>query len=200
VFRLVLSFLLLVLFAWISFAIPMLLLRPWSRRLGKKHGDSIWARLQRELSEQIDGEILADSKKPSEFEKLAHSVDEVFMSIRDHYPTLKSRRVKKSIHQIENTVVEIMKRLYSKPTALPGAKGFILHTLSAVKTMVAKYDDLEELSPTQRLESSLIRVESTLDRLVDAMEKHHNSLLDNDLIELDAEIKVLEQNIRTEGY
>ncbi len=104
------------------------------------------------------------------------------------------------IQDICKVGVEIFEDIKKNPEDLRRAKPFTNYYLDATEKIVNQYVELSSKKDlTPEVEKSLEKVESVLDSVKDTYSKQLASLLEDDILDLNAEITVLEKTIKLEG-
>jgi len=113
---------------------------------------------------------------------------------------IKDVRVRVDAEQILKLARSILEEVERDPQDFSAAKSFLNYHFQAVAKILRQYVELSEKtlegSPT---EDSLRRVENGLKEIKEAFQKQYENLLANDALDLDVELKVLEQSIQMEG-
>ncbi|OHD56665.1 MAG: hypothetical protein A2Y33_13160 [Spirochaetes bacterium GWF1_51_8] len=114
---------------------------------------------------------------------------------------IKSQEVKDKIAAICEISGRIFDHLREDPSDLKRAKKFVLYYLDSTTTIVKKYADLSRHTvQSADMTKTLKRAETLLDTIREAFEKQLLSFLENDVMDLDVEVKTLESNIKMEGF
>lgn len=94
---------------------------------------------------------------------------------------------------------QILHEVEKDPKDLPLVKSFLNNHVRAVAKILRQYVELsEKSSKDSSIQETLRRVETSLQQIALAFEKQYEKLLANDVMDLDAELKVLEQTIQME--
>jgi 5-bromo-4-chloroindolyl phosphate hydrolysis protein len=94
----------------------------------------------------------------------------------------------------------ILDDLKKNPKDIRAARQFLNYYLDATIKIVSRYADLSEKRlASADIQESLRKVESMLDTVKAAFEKQHARLLEDDVMDLDAEMSLLKQTIQMEG-
>ncbi len=101
---------------------------------------------------------------------------------------------------IESSLGPILEKLESGREDLTHTKSFVTFALDSLETIFAKYNLLAEFrEDVPRIGTALERVESSLDGLASGLRRHNLLLLQNDLSDLDVELKLLQQTVASDG-
>lgn len=110
---------------------------------------------------------------------------------------VKNPAIKKKIQDIYDVCGRIFEDFEKDPKDIKSAKQFLSYYLESTVNILKRYVDLTahgELNPD--IQASLKKVESLLDTIKTAFEKQLARLLEDDVMDLDAEIAVLEQTMK----
>ncbi len=112
----------------------------------------------------------------------------------------KRESVPAKIGGICETVDKILAEIRRDPDDLKRARQFLSYYLDSTITILEKYEKLTA-NPVRddKIKSSIARVEAMLDTIGKAFEKQLANLLSNDVMDLDAELALLENTINMEG-
>ena len=94
----------------------------------------------------------------------------------------------------------IVDDLKKNPKDIRAARQFLSYYLDATIRIVTRYAELSEKRlPSTEIQGSLRKAEAMLDMIRAAFEKQHVRLLEDDVMDLDAEMSLLKQTIQMEG-
>ena len=110
-----------------------------------------------------------------------------------------NKPVRVKIEGIADVVERILKDLKTDPADFPKASQFLDYYLVSTVAVVGKYLDLSGRASTSEGLNALRSTENTLDTIKAAFEKLYQQLLENELMDLDVELKVLNSTISMEG-
>ena len=95
---------------------------------------------------------------------------------------------------------KILEDLRKNPKDIRAARQFLNYYLEATIKIVGTYAELADKNlPSADIQASLRKAESMLDMIRAAFEKQHARLLEDDVLDLDAEMSLLKQTITMEG-
>jgi 5-bromo-4-chloroindolyl phosphate hydrolysis protein len=121
--------------------------------------------------------------------------------ILENAKRIKSQEIKDKIAAIVEISGRIFEDLRQDPSDVKKAKKFVLYYLDSTSIIVKKYADLSKYTYTNpEMNSTLKRAENLLDSIKEAFEKQLLALLENDVMDLDVEIKTLESTFKMDGY
>jgi 5-bromo-4-chloroindolyl phosphate hydrolysis protein len=109
------------------------------------------------------------------------------------------KAVRAKIGGIADVVGRILKDLRQDPADFPKASQFLDYYLVSTVAVVGKYLELSGRAATGEGLAALRGTEQTLDTIKAAFEKLYQQLLENELMDLDVELKVLNNTIAMEG-
>jgi len=109
--------------------------------------------------------------------------------------------VREKIKEIAALVSEIIKDIKNHPEDFNSARQFFNYYLEATLKIVRQYVDLSNQAyKSEALNNSLQKVEEELESIRKAFEKQLQILIDNDVLDLDVELKVLKTSLDLEGF
>ena len=120
-------------------------------------------------------------------------IDRLLAKIQD--PSVKAK-----VLEIREQVVKIFENFKNDPEDIKISRQFLSYYLDTTIKIIRKYIDLSSqkvISP--ELKESLKRVDELLVSIIDAFQKHHDKLIQNDIMDLDAEITVMDKTLKMEG-
>ena len=120
-------------------------------------------------------------------------IEEIGLKIMDH-------KVRINILDICQVANEIYDDFIQDPKDIKTSRRFINYYLETTEKIVDKYYKLANCEYlTKEGTESLQEVEKTLELIEESFKKHLKKLLDNDILDLDAEIKVLKDTMKAES-
>ena len=113
---------------------------------------------------------------------------------------IKDPSVKEKVLEIREQVVKIFENFKNDPDDIKISRQFLSYYLDTTIKIIRKYIDLSSQKVISvELKESLKRVDEILVQIIDAFGKHHDKLIQNDIMDLDAEITVMEKTMKMEG-
>jgi 5-bromo-4-chloroindolyl phosphate hydrolysis protein len=109
--------------------------------------------------------------------------------------------IKTKVSEITETIENIMDVFIERPASLKTAKRFTDYYLDATIKILKKYNELAGYavkSPT--INTGISKAETAMDTIRDAFSNLFFRLKEDDLMDLNTEIKVLENEIKMDGY
>ena len=144
--------------------------------------------------------VKGDPFRSIQVEKAVKEGSERLRNIRSQTRLIADNEIAGKIQDICKTGLDIFDYIQKNPDDLTKAKQFINYYLDATEKIVKKYVEL--LSKKERnseIDAAISNVESVLDSIKETYTKQLHNLLEDDLLDLNTEIKVLEKTIKLEG-
>lgn len=137
--------------------------------------------------EDVDAALAEGSEKVSDLEA-------ALASVKDESVAAPVRRI-----------VTVAKAIYSdirkEPKNIKQARKFITYYMDTAGYIVSRYIEIcQDKSYVENGDALISKVAGTLENLAAAFVKMKSRLMESDLFELETEIKVLEQTIKSEGF
>jgi len=154
----------------------------------------------------VAGWLLFPTKKP-EVEAAEAEVKDALAEGRqklDRFRTL-GRTVAKpamaaSVAEVGTVIEKILTTIAEDPKKLKPAKQFLNYYLDAAVRIMTMYTELASKNVNDAdIQAALAKVESTLGTIKDAFEKQLAKLLSGEVMDLDAELTLLQQTLAMEG-
>jgi len=110
-----------------------------------------------------------------------------------------------SVAEAVRRIVTVAKAIYAdirkEPKNIKQARKFITYYMDTAGYIVSRYIEIcQDKSYVANGDALITKVAGTLENLATAFVKMKSRLMENDLYELETEIKVLEQTIKSEGF
>jgi len=122
-------------------------------------------------------------------------------SLLKYKDLVKNDKIKHTIQEIIVVLKKILNDIEKDPANIKRTRRFLSYYLETTLKIITKYYELsKEEIVSDDLKKSLVKVESTLDSLKNTFVSYYKKLLDDDAMDLDAEIEVLEKTIKMENY
>lgn len=114
---------------------------------------------------------------------------------------LEDKKIIENVKEIYNTTARIIDTVSKNPEKLKQTNSFFSYYLPVTLNILIKYDEIEN----QKLESKsgekfMESVQETIYKTNIAFKSQLSNLYNSDMIDIDAEIKVLDTMLKTEGY
>ena len=135
-----------------------------------------------------------------EFENALREGSQKLGTLKRAAERIADRGVRGKAYAVCDAVARILSDIREDPKDLKPARQFLGYYLDATIKVVDRYAALATKSvSSDELTESLERAEASLDTIKNAYDKQLAQLLENDVMDLDTELRVLEQTIRMEG-
>lgn len=122
------------------------------------------------------------------------------VTLRKVSARLQETAVRATAHGVCDAAARILSEIRRDPADLRRARNFLDYYMDATINVVERYVDLAERNiRTAEIEAALKRAEDSLETIRSAYDKQLLQLLENDVMGLDVELKVLERTIAMEG-
>lgn len=120
--------------------------------------------------------------------------------ILEHGKRIRNPRVKAHVEKIADVVDRIYKNFETDPKDIKTAKKFLNYYLETAIKIMDRYADLSEKGlVSAEAKQTLVRAEELLVKIHAAFEKQLARLYEDDVLDLDAEMQLLEQTMVVEG-
>lgn len=120
--------------------------------------------------------------------------------IRGMTQQIKKNEVAEKIQEICRIGYDIFDNLKDHPEDLSRSKTFINYYVDTTEKIVTRYVELSRRADiSEEIQQSLLKTEESLDALKETYSKQLSAVLENDVLDLETEIKVLENMIKFES-
>lgn len=144
--------------------------------------------------------VKGDPFRSIQVEKAVKEGSERLRNIRSQTRLIADNEIAGKIQEICKTGLDIFDYIQKNPDDLTKAKQFINYYLDATEKIVKKYVELlNKKERNSEIDAAISNVESVLDSIKETYTKQLHNLLEDDLLDLNTEIKVLEKTIKLEG-
>lgn len=135
-----------------------------------------------------------------EFDQALTTGSQKLVQLRKTTARVADTRVRGKANGVCDAAARILSEIRQDPADLRKARNFLDYYLDATVNVVDRYVSLSARGVrTPEIEASLRRAEESLDTIRAAYDKQLVQLLENDVMDLDVELRVLEQTIKMEG-
>ncbi len=135
--------------------------------------------------------------------ELKAMMDEAYkdlLQIRKGYMEAKHKSIQEKGEKLFNTGVNIFEHLRKNPAKIRQARRYLTYYLDTAANIMNKYIGfIETKLHDSELEDIYQKTDKALDILNEAFNKQFVKLLQNEMMDMDVDIKVLEDTLRTEG-
>ena len=182
----------------ISFIAGLLMFIPSKKRPVKSNVKQ--APKQKKTSMPDDDELVCDGITRGELRRIVKNGKEQVKRIEDIGLKVMKHDVRINILEICTAANDIFDDFVKDPKDINVARRFILYYLDTTERIVTKYYQLSKAPYlSDDAKKTLNNVESTLVMIKDTFRTQLKKLTENDVLDLDAEVKVLKNTIKQEG-
>jgi 5-bromo-4-chloroindolyl phosphate hydrolysis protein len=147
-----------------------------------------------------DDEFVCDGITRGEQKRIVREGKEQVKHIEDVGLKIMKHSVRIDVLEICTTANDIFEDFIKDPKDIKEARRFILYYLDTTERIVSKYYQLSKAPYlSEEALNTLKNVEHTLGMIKDTFRKQLKKLTENDILDLDAEVKVLQNTIKQEG-
>lgn len=145
-------------------------------------------------------ELAALGISREEFDEALREGSRKLVQLRKASTRVGDSRVRGKAHGVCDAAARILSEIRQDPADLRRARNFLDYYLEATIKVVDRYVSLSARGvQTAEMQSALQRAEASLDTIRSAYDKQLVQLLENDVMDLDVELRVLERTIEMEG-
>jgi 5-bromo-4-chloroindolyl phosphate hydrolysis protein len=185
---------------FITFVAGLLMFIPSKKRTVKKAEVKQAIKQKKRPSMPDDDELVCAGITRGELRRIVKDGREQVKRIEDIGLKVMKHDVRINILEICTTADDIFDDFVKDPNDINIARRFILYYLDTTERIVAKYYQLSKAPYlSDEVKRTLNNVESTLVMIKDTFRKQLKKLTENDVLDLDAEVKVLKNTIKQEG-
>lgn len=114
---------------------------------------------------------------------------------------LEDRQLVENVKQICDTSNKIIDTLSKNPNKLNQANNFLNYYLPVTIKILQRYDEIENQKlNSEESEKFMKSVRDMIDKIVDAFKVQLNNMYQSEMIDTDAELKVFEQMLKSDGF
>ena len=141
-----------------------------------------------------DDITLMDKKTLSEAKELVKKLDLVIYKLEDP-------EIVRNAKQISATSNKIVETVEKKPNKLKNVRNFLNYYLPVTLKILERYDEIENQKlNTDSAKKFMSSVEGMIEKIKDAFEKQLSSIYQEEIVDTDAELKVFESMLKTDGF
>ncbi len=159
--------------------------------------------LSRIFSKKDDHDEIVDEKSaplPEQAKKVYDSGTKALIRMRNKTRMIRNNDAARKIQNICKVGMEIFEDIKKNPSDLRKIRTFTNYYLESTEKIINRYIELSNRKDrTREIEESMQKVESVLDQIKATFDKQLASLLEDDLLDLDVELKVLKKTMTYEG-
>ena len=142
----------------------------------------------------ISSITLGDKEALSEAKEQIKKMNDVIYKLEN--PTLIENAKK-----ICNTSNKIIETVEKKPKKIKGIRNFLNYYLPVTLKILERYDEIENQKlNTESAQKFMSSVENMVEKIKDAFEKQLSNIYQEEIIDTDAELKVFESMLKTDGF
>ncbi len=114
---------------------------------------------------------------------------------------VENAELSKNIGEIHNTVSKIISTVEKKPESYKKLNNFFGYYLPVTINILNKYDEIENQGlNTSESQQFMQSTQSMMKKINEAFKKQLSTLYQSDMIDADAEMKVFESMLQSDGY
>lgn len=133
-------------------------------------------------------------------EKILMAVRAKIRRLEELEETARNTRAHPKIENIRLLAQQILKNLEQHPEDIPPARGFLNYYFETALKIIEKYVEFSAFrDPPDFVRQTMARTETTLDLVVRAFSRELAHLAENDVIDLEAELDVLQKMVQMDG-
>lgn len=185
----------------VTFIAGMLLFSPSMNKKEKKSGVKPAPKQKKKTMPMPDDEeLVCDGITRGQLRRIVREGKEQVGRIEDIGLKIMNHRVRIDILEICTAAGDIFDDFLKDPKDIKESRRFILYYLDTTERIVSKYYELTKATYlSDDAKKTLKNVETTLVLIKDSFRNHLKKLTENDVMDLDAEVKVLQNTIKREG-
>lgn len=116
-------------------------------------------------------------------------------------PKIEDEEIRQNINEINDTVAKIIKTVSEKPNKKKKLNNFFDYYLPVTLKILRQYDEIENQKLSSKDgESFMSKTKGMIKEINSAFKKQLASLYQSDLVNADAEIKVLDSMLKADGF
>ena len=137
---------------------------------------------------------LGDKAALNEAKDLVKRMNDVIYKLED-------KNLVDNAKQIASTSSKIIETIEKKPNKLKGARNFLNYYLPVTLKILERYDEIENQKlTTDSAKKFMDQVQEMLGKIKDAFEKQLSSIYQEEIVDTDAELKVFESMLKSDGF
>ncbi|ANX00575.1 5-bromo-4-chloroindolyl phosphate hydrolysis family protein [Thermoclostridium stercorarium] len=147
-----------------------------------------------------DDEFVCEGVTRGELKRIVREGKEQVNRIEETGLKIMNHTVRVDVLEICSIANDIFDNFLKDPRDIKESRRFLLYYLDTTERIVSKYYELSNTSYlSDEAKKTLKDVESTLVLIKDSFRNHLKKLTENDVLDLEAEIRVLQNTIKREG-
>lgn len=134
------------------------------------------------------------------YDKLKEAKD-INMRIKKMTSLVEDKELVRNIEEIHETASKIIEAVEKKPKNYKKIPNFFNYYLPVTINILNKYDEIEnQRLNTEESEKFMKSTQNMMKKINNAFKKQLSSLYQNDIIDTDAEMKVFDTMLKSDGY
>ena len=126
---------------------------------------------------------------------------EMIKNLKDLSNKLESEELIKNTKEICNTSEKIIDTAIDKPEKIKKIRNFLTYYLPVTTRILERYDEIENQKlKTKETQKFMISVEEMIAKIKVAFEQQLSNIYQTEMIDTDAELKVFETMLKTDGF
>ena len=139
-------------------------------------------------------------KIPPELQSVIHQGNTSIAKIRQLNDEIPDERMSAQIDLIERLTAQIFDCVKEHPEKLKQIRQFLNYYLPTTIKLMEQYVTLQNQSvKTENIEEGMQKIEGLLDKVIVAFQRQLDSLFETDVVDITADIRVMEQMMASEG-
>ena len=115
-------------------------------------------------------------------------------------PSIENETIKNDVSDITKTSEKIINRLEKTPEKISQATNFLNYYLPITLKILSKYEEIENENLTStEIKNFMKRINNLISNIKNAFDTQLNNLYSTDMVDIDAEMKVFEQILKSDG-
>ena len=145
-------------------------------------------------------EVEKTEKIPPELQSVIHQGNVSIAKIRQLNDEIPDERMSAQIDLIERLTAQIFDCVKEHPEKLKQIRQFLNYYLPTTIKLMEQYVTLQNQSvKTENIEEGMQKIEGLLDKVIVAFQRQLDSLFETDVVDITADIRVMEQMMASEG-
>lgn len=184
----------------VSFIAGMLMFSPSKDKKSKSGVKPAPKQKKKPIPTPGDDEFVCDGITRGELKRIVREGKAQVGRIEDIGLKIMNHKVRIEVLEICTAASDIFDNFLKDPRDIKESRRFIVYYLETTERIVAKYYELSKATYlSDEAKKTLKNVESTLVLIKDSFRNHLKKLTENDILDLEAEVKVLQNAIKREG-
>lgn len=144
---------------------------------------------------------LDDSEASAMLQQSYNDAVDDYNFISQNMKQLRDDELRRQMQQLQNTSRNILSYLKKHPQKISSARRFIDYYQDTAASLLGKYVELERTQlRTENVENIKARTKAALMSLTQPYQEVFEHLLNDQIMDMDAELKVMQESIKADGY